>query len=70
MKFTWDWAPETKALQYPVNSLERMVLEDEAAREARARDEWWISQAWDEWVIASCEERGGHWWWLDFLYRR
>jgi hypothetical protein len=23
-------------------------------------------EAWDRWVIASCEERGGHWWQLDW----
>jgi hypothetical protein len=63
--FAWRFPPEAEALRYPENSLEHMVLADEAERERKAEAEWQLHQAWDQWAIASCTERGGHWWHLD-----
>jgi hypothetical protein len=65
MTVTWRFPPEVEALRHPYGSLERMILEDEAARERAAEAQWWLNRAWDRWAIASCEERGGHWWHLD-----
>ncbi len=43
----------------------RMLTEQEMADE----DAYWarqtVTEAWHQWVLASCEERGGHWWYLD-----
>jgi len=30
-----------------------------------AQRAWLTSEAWNRWAIASCAERGGHWWFLD-----
>jgi hypothetical protein len=65
MAFTWRFPPGVEALRYPEGSLERMVAEDEAEREQTAEAEYQTDRAWDRWRIASCTERGGHWWYLD-----
>ena len=65
MTFTWRFPPGAEALRYPYGSLERMVLEAEAEHERKAEAAWWTAQAWQAWAIASCTERGGHWWYLD-----
>lgn len=47
-------------------SLGLRVLTPEEVRES---DEYWrraaVAEAWHQWVLASCVERGGHWWVLD-----
>ena len=46
--------------------IELRVLSDEEIEE---EDQWTqqrlLEDAWHLWEVASCEERGGHWWWLE-----
>jgi hypothetical protein len=51
-------------LGYPEGSLERLILEAEADALDEEERLWWLAQAWQCWVVESCAERGGHWWWL------
>lgn len=43
----------------------RMLTEQEMADEDAYRAREAVTWAWHQWILASCEERGGHWWFLD-----
>jgi hypothetical protein len=41
-----------------------LTEEEMAAADAACRRHA-LDMAWRAWEVASCEERGGHWWWLE-----
>jgi hypothetical protein len=43
----------------------RMLTGQEMADEDAYRAAESLAWAWHQWKLASCEERGGHWWFLD-----
>ncbi len=43
----------------------RMLTDQEMADEDAYRAREALAWAWRRWELASCEERGGHWWFLD-----
>jgi hypothetical protein len=43
----------------------RMLTDQEVADEDAYRAAESLAWAWHQWKLASCEERGGHWWFLD-----
>jgi hypothetical protein len=43
----------------------RVLSDEEMADEDAWRDRRLLEEAWQLWQVASCEERGGHWWWLE-----
>lgn len=43
----------------------RLLTGEEMAAEDEWRERFDLEYAWHLWKVASCEERGGHWWWLE-----
>lgn len=43
----------------------RVLSDEETAEEERQWQARLLEGAWHFWQVQSCEERGGHWWWLE-----